>query len=446
MARQSNEGKVLNALFYGGLQRATVVLFGMATTMLLAHRAITPHQMGVWSLFLIIAAFVEIVRHGLVKNSVIKYLNTCLQAERGQVLSASLVLNVFITVAVAVVIMLLTPWLVVLLKAPELRVMLYWNNLALLALIPFSHFEWLMLSSLNLKHLFWAYVVRQSVTLLLPLCLMVLGEEVTLPALVIFYAAGIFSGAVAGWWFNPHAHTIHRTSRIWLSRLFHFGKYAFGTNLSSLVFRSTDSFFVSHLLSLTVVAQQSIALRIFNMVDIPSQLIGDILFPKSAHLTPDDRSHIKFYFEKSTGAVLAVVLPLSVIVFAGAELMITLLAGTEYVAAAPYLRWMMVSSIVYCFLKQYGSITVGIGKPRTNFFITTGMAALNIGLCFFMVPRFGLLGAAYAFLTTSIITFFFTQHQLYKQYNISIGNSFRYAVGFYPQMGRLVQQKLSWHA
>src|SRR4051812_22816017 len=88
--------------FYGGLQRATVVLFGMFTTMILAHKAISVAQMGIWSLFLIIAAFVEIMRHGLVKNSVIKYLNSSQESDKVKILSSSLVLNIFITVLIGI--------------------------------------------------------------------------------------------------------------------------------------------------------------------------------------------------------------------------------------------------------------------------------------------------------------------------------------------------------
>ena len=447
MSTPPHDHTVLKAVFYGGLQRATVIIFGMLTTMVLAHWAVTPHQMGIWSLYLIVAAFVEIVRHGLVKNSVIKYLNTSTAAERPFVLGASLVLNILITLAVAAVIFFCTPLLVRVLKAPELRPMLYWNNLALLSLIPFSHFEWLMLSQLNLKHLFWTYVVRQSVTLLLLLVPLVLGQQVSLNALVIYYAAGILSGALVAYFFYRHrsAH-LAVPPRAWLLRLFHFGKYAFGTNMSNLVMRSTDSFVVSNLLTTAIVAQQGIALRIFNMVDIPSQLIGDILFPKTAHLSAQDKGHVKFYFEKSSGAVLAVVLPLALVVFLLAEWTIWLLAGTQYLNAAPYLRCMMLASIVLCFLKQYGTITDAIGRPRTNFLVTTGMAVVNVGLCFFWVSRFGLIGAAYSFIITSLLAFAITQHLLWREFGVNVFNSLRYAAGFYPQMGKLVQQKLFSHA
>ena len=104
--------------FYGGLQRATVVIFGMLTTMILAHKAIEPAEMGVWSLFLVIAAFVEIMRHGLVKNSVIRFLNSSAAEDRTLILSSALILNVFVTLFIGVLLYAGAPFIVELTKAP----------------------------------------------------------------------------------------------------------------------------------------------------------------------------------------------------------------------------------------------------------------------------------------------------------------------------------------
>ena len=54
--------------------------------------------------------------------------------------------------------------------------------------------------------------------------------------------------------------------------------------LSTLVFRSADQMMLSPMMGTTVYnAFQNIALRFINLSDLPSQTLGDILFPKSAH-------------------------------------------------------------------------------------------------------------------------------------------------------------------
>jgi lipopolysaccharide exporter len=429
--------------FYGGLQRATVVLFGMLTTMLLAHKAISPSEMGVWSLFLIIAAFVEILRHGLIKNSVIKYLNASNTDEKIFVLSSGLVLNTFITILIGVLLFFSTSLIVNYTKAPALEGMIYWNSIALLALIPFSHFEWLMLAKVDFKGLFWTYVVRQTITLALLLALVVLNVDISLDHLVIFYALGILAGAFAGYWINrKQIHFRFSYSSSWIKRLWKFGQYSFGTGLSNLVFRSTDTFMVSNILASTaIVAQQGIALRVFNLADIPSQMIGDVLFPKSSGLSPENKERIKFYYEKSVGATLAVVLPAILFVILFPKLLIMVLAGPRYFGAIPYLRLLMLVSIFLCFLKQFGTIIDSTGRPRTNFTFTTGLAIVNLAICFFFIKHLGLVGAAYGLLTTHLLAFIVSQTLLYRLFRIRFINSFKYAFQFYPEIGKMIQLK-----
>lgn len=431
--------------FYGGLQRATVVVFGMLSTMVLAHKAIDPSDMGVWSLFLIIAAFVEIIRHGLVKNSVIKYLNSSEGEDKNLVLSSAFFLNIIITVLLAILLNVFAKPIVSYLKAPQLESMIYWYTLALISLIPFSQLEWIMLGRLQFKQLFWTYVVRQAVILFLQLGSVLIGIKVSLNMLVIFYATGIFLGALSGYFFIRSDLNLRMVfSTHWMKRLWNFGKYAFGTGVSNLVFRSTDSFMVSNILSSTViVAEQGIALRVFNLIDIPSQLIGDIIFPKSSGVDPNNKEKLKNYYEKSVGATLSIILPAILLVILFPKLPILFLAGSKYLDAVPYLRLLMIVSIFLAFLKQFGTIVDSTGQPRINFFITTGVAVLNLFSCFFFIKNFAFIGAAYGLIGTHVISFLITQRMLYKRYGIQFWNSFKYALSFYPEIGKLLYTKFA---
>ena len=263
--------------------------------------------------------------------------------------------------------------------------------------------------------------------------------------MVIFYDAGIFGGSFDGYIFNRTLVNFRFIiSGEWIKKLWKFGQYAFGTGLSNLIFRSTDTFMVSNILSNTsIVAQQGIALRVFNMADIPSQLIGDILFPKSAGLKPDDKERIKYFYEKSVGATLAIILPAVLFVIIFPQVLVLILAGPKYLGAVPYLRLLMLVSIFLCFLKQFGTIIDSTGNPRTNFIFTTCLAILNIGLCYFFIKRFGLVGAAYGLLCTHAIAFVVSQTILYRLYQVKFFNSFKYAFGFYPEIGKMLQKKIS---
>ena len=82
---------------YSGLQKASIPLFGLLSTMLLAHKILSKSDMGVWVLFLVVTSFAELFRSGIVRTSLIKYLNFSQPGDQRMVLSAAFFLNAAIT-------------------------------------------------------------------------------------------------------------------------------------------------------------------------------------------------------------------------------------------------------------------------------------------------------------------------------------------------------------
>ena len=72
---------------YNGLQKLSIPIFGVLSTMLLTKKAFPDvSDMCVWSLFLTVTSFVELFRQALVKTSLIKYLNHAKEEEQKYVL------------------------------------------------------------------------------------------------------------------------------------------------------------------------------------------------------------------------------------------------------------------------------------------------------------------------------------------------------------------------
>ena len=428
--------------FYSSLQKLSVLFFGIGSIMLLT-RWLDKHEMGIWSLFLAIAAFIEIIRHGLVKNAVIKYLNSSAEEDKKLIYASALVLNILITALTGIVLFLLMDTLVTLLKAGELKRILYIFSIGLLFLIPFSHFEWIQNSHGAFKGIFWAWFWRQLITLLLIVITQLFYNRITLELLAIYYCVGIFVGALISYRFvRKYLTGTFIVTRTWLLRLWHFGKYVFGSNFSATIFRLTDLFFVSHFLFPAVVALQSISARIVNLTDIPSQVIGDILFPKSAQSgTAGNSSRIKFLYEKSVGGVLAFVLPATLFIFIFPKFILLIIAGRQYTDAAPYLQLIILAGLFLPFLKQFGTIMDSTAKPKINFIVISIIALINVLLCYFLIRRYDLMGAGYALLLTHLTGFMITQNILNRYYQINFLNCFKYAVGFYPEMLDLFYQK-----
>lgn len=442
MSGQKKYNYWLNAGLYSGLQKLSVLLFGLISTIILT-RSLNTYQMGVWSLFLTIAGLVEVIRHGLIKNAIIKYLNSSQSGEHKSILSAALLLNIIITSTIVILLIFSAPILSSVLHAPDLNYIIYIFSAGFIAAIPFYHFEWVQNANSEFKGVFYAYLSRQLFTLLL-IGAFIPFDAIDLRSLAYFYCIAIVVGSAVSYNFARKYLTgkLHIT-RQWLSRLWHFGKYVFGTNISSAVFRSTDQFVVSHFLSPAIVALQGISLRVTNLVDIPSQVLGDILFPKSAQsVRQGNNQRIKFLYEKSVGAALAFVLPTTLFIFLFPNLILALIAGSRYAEAAPYLRLISIAGLFMPFLKQFGTIMDSTGKPKINFLIITLLAAVQLLNCYLLVQRQFLLGAGFALLAAHVIGFIITQSLLHKFYRINFMNCFKHAFDFYPEVFSLVNNRI----
>lgn len=429
---------------YNGLQRISIPLFGVLSTALLAHKALTKADMGVWVNFLAVTSFIELFRSGIVRTSLIKYINYSQFSERGKVMSAAFFLNVVVSIVAGMLLYFTAGPIQSFLRSPGLEFMLHFFIFTLFILIFFSHIEWLMYGHSMFRSLFITYVVRQGSTLLAILGYFLFMGKISLPILVMIYTGGVALGLITGFIMTRSLFQMKlRLEGSWVLRLWNFGKYVFGSNMGTLVFRNADQFLLSNITANPgIVASQNISVRIINIADIPSQVIADVLFPKSSN--PDmlqQPGRIKYFYEKAVGASLSVIIPFILFIILFPKFIILLLAGREYFDAIPYLRLISLAALFLAFLKQWGVIIDSTGRPYINFIVLMLMAGLEIFFCYFFIERFQLKGAAFALLSTHLMGFIITQLLLRRYFNINFMNCFKYAWNFYPEMFNLIAMK-----
>ena len=448
MAANAKYNSWVHAGFYSGLQKLSVPLSSIFITMILTKKVLTVEEVSVWGLLMTATAILELIRQGLVKTAMIKYINSCEVEDEKKVIAAGFYLNAIITAIAAVAMFAVTPWLARVFHAPAFENMLYILQIGLLINIPFSHFEWLMYGKQVFKGLYWTYLVRQGLTLLLVACMLFIPFDKPLYVLVGIYNIAMLAGAVMAHKFvRQYLHGAYTFSMDWLAKLFHFGKYVFASGISTLVFRNADQMLMPAILKTPIYnAFQGIALRVISLSDLPSQTLGDILFPKTAHSKNNSNpAVIKYYYEKTVGASLCLIIPLLLFVFIFPKLIIMVLANKDYYPAIPYMRLILITAVSLSFLKQFGVIMDSTGKQKHNLISITFLAVLQVVLCYVLISRYELMGAGYALLISHLAGFVVTQSMLYYYYKINFLNAFKYAVKFYPEFYHIISHKLPWN-
>ena len=109
----------------------------------------------------------------------------------------------------------------------------------------------------------------------------------------------------------------------WVKRLFDYGRYGMGTNLSSMIFQRTDVLLLGAFVPPFGLAVYNVAIRLISYIDFPLNSLGLALLPKlSAAHQGNNTEGVSRMYEKSVGWLLAITIPSTVFVFCGAKYII----------------------------------------------------------------------------------------------------------------------------
>jgi len=413
------------------MDRMAVVIFGFFGFLILV-RIFPKADFGVWALFLTVAAFIEVGRNGLIQNALIKFLASADKKDHPTIITASLVLNCVLTLISVALLFFLGGWLSDLWDAPIMKVLFYQYIFTTIALIPFSQFNFIQQANFDFKGIFIATSVRQGSFFFFILGAYLFNFNLDLTLLVQLQTFAAIAGSIAAFFFVRKYLSFSKIDWSWVSKLFHFGKFVFGTNLGSMLFKTMDSMMLGSMVAAASVASYNIAIRITNLVEVPTTSVAAAVFPQSAkRMATEGKGSLKYLYEKSVGLILALILPCLIFFMLFSEIVIVTLAGAQYLDAVPVLR----ITIFYClfipFARQFGTMMDSIGKPKLNFYMILATAGMTIIFNYIFIRQFGLIGAAYGSLLTYFIAFLINQVILYRELKVNALNAFSYTRKFY---------------
>jgi lipopolysaccharide exporter len=440
----------LTAMFYTMLQRVSLFVFGVTAYMILV-RGFSPETNGVWALYITLYSLFEAVKQGLIRNASIRFLSMAEYASKKEsVQSASLILNIGFSLLTILLIFSSGKFIAEWLHAPSLLPMLLISTLIILFLIPFNHCEILLQSKFRFDVLFTAAFIRQGFFFAGLIVLYFFYKNYfTLVNVLLMQVASLACAA---------AYIFRRTSAsivkkfnydaLLTKKLFHFGKYTFGTNLVAGLSRSFDHFITAGTLNTPLgkdyVAYYNTVARVNNMVDVPSLAAADVLYPKNveAHETAGIEK-VKYYFEQIIGTILAFIIPLSLFIFIFPKLIIYVIAGPQYYPAVVILQLTILFSMVRPLSYQFGSTLDAIGKPHINFWANALLMVTNLFLTYIFIKLFGGIGAAYATMIYYTLSFIVMLLILRKYVQIEPKNILNYALGRYKEFYDYIKMSFS---
>ena len=192
----------------------------------------------------------------------------------------------------------------------------------------------------------------------------------------------------------PIRHGVFR--RDWVPKLLDYGRYGLGTNLFSMLFQRVDMLLLGAFVPAAGVALYTVATRLNGYLDLPLNSLGQAFFPKIAAEKHREGGDLPALLEKSTGLLLALALPSMLGMVLLATPLVWLLAGKQYLAAAPLVQILALAAIVKPWGRMFGVTLDAIGAPQWNFRMMLASFFVTLALNALLIPRWGVYGAAAA--------------------------------------------------
>ena len=433
----------LTSGFYSLLNQVTMLFFNLGTVFIL-WRVLDKPTCSIWVIFLLITSFIEVGRTGLLQNGLMTYIGQTPQSEHAKINTASLFLSLVLSVLFSIFLLTSGAWIGHFFNQNPETIAQIASLLSIyagttLVLSGLYQFNFIQQANLDFKGLFWSSFIKNGLLFFYVLYLKLTSNAFNLNHLAICqWVAAIPATFVAYLFARKYFVLDKKIDWHWVKKLFHYGKYTFGTNMATMTYKNVDRLILSVFL-LDKVSTYDLAIKINTLTEVPTMTLAAILFPKSAQSSSETTNtegvnKAKYLYEKSVGVLLAILLPAVVFVLIFADLIIWVIGSEKYMESAPILRVTIFYGVFMAFAMQFGTILDSIGKPKLNFYITLLGAIVNLSFNFIFIKWLGLYGAAYGSLTAMTIMFFIMQIILNQLLGIKAWNTLTYMMSFYKEI------------
>jgi lipopolysaccharide exporter len=424
------------------LQRFSITLFGLVNFLILI-RHLTKPEVGIWAFFLVVTTLFETSKSNLLKNAHIKFVGSN-NEEKTTVASSSLLLNTAISALFILFLLFfsgrLSHWLG---AGLELEHMLKWFIPGMSFLVLFSHFEAISQSHLDFKAVFAGHFSRQIVFFTIILIQAIFRIPFSLVQVVIYQSISIAVGSIVLYIFSrKHLQYVFDPSIKWIKQLLSFGGYIFGIAITSNLFANLDQLMIGKFTSSigklsaneshSMVANYNAASRISTWVDVPSYSAAEILLPKVSQVDLNKGHHqVTYMYERMVAVLLCFSTPVALFIFFFPKLVISLIAGAQYVDASFILQMYMLSALVKPIQNQAANIFLYIGKARLCFFLNLLFLGINSALNYLCFKQFGPYGAAIGNVIGCVLGTIVWYSILQRSIDVKYSNIAKYVVETY---------------
>ena len=401
-------------------------------------RIIDKSSFGIWTLFIATTSLSDVIRSGLVQNTMIKFLSFDAKKDHPEIITASFLVNSTLSLIFILITASLAAWLSRLWHYPGLVPMFYLYSMVYFLQGILLQFQWLEQAFLSFVGVYLSSLIRQGGFFIYILVCFLFNINIPLINLIYIQIIMLLISTIVEYFFiRKNLAFSFKETGIWIKRLTNYGKFIFGTSIVSMLNYSVKQMMIGTILSPEMAGTFGVSQRIISLAEIPNSALSTILFPQSAkRFATEGKDAIAYLYEKSVGTIQALLFPSLIFLFLFPRFVVHFVAGGRFEDAVPIVQ----VTILFCLLdpigRMFGTIMDSIGKPNINFLLTCIFTTVCLTLNFIMIKKMGIMGSVYATIIADLSIYAVMLVILHKSLQINPLNCARYALRFYPEFVR----------
>jgi len=248
--------------------------------------------------------------------------------------------------------------------------------------------------------------------------------------------AGVVFGKAVSVTFSYVIHSYRpRFSLAAFGDLFHFSKWLLINNVISFLNNRSADFVIGKLAGAPALGLYSIAYEISNLPT--TELVAPInraAFPGYSRLA-NDLVKLRESFMGVIGMIAMMAMPAAAGIAMVADLLVPVMLGDKWLAVVPVIQVLAFYGAIMSLQSNIVYVYVAIGKPRLVTLIGGIQVVILLVSLFSLIPKYGVMGAAWAFLLTAIVLIPVNQWVVAAKLELSVR---AYLLGFWrPMMATL---------
>jgi O-antigen/teichoic acid export membrane protein len=338
---------------------------------------------GDWILYLNAVTFVEMIRIGISRTPMVRFLAGAKTSEESAtVIGSGWAISLMNTGIFAIIIFVLGYFFADGMDRYGFKLFFLWYPLLSIVILPFNN----SLSILQARRAFGSIILLRGLTMG-SFILFLVGNIFIwkLPVEYVVYAhmgsnlLGSLLGISVGW---SGIQYLMKYTKQTIKTLLNFGKFTLGTLLGSNLLKSSDTILLGMMMTSAEAAIYAIPLKLVEMLEIPLRSFVAVALPRMSKASREGNDQeVRNIFYRYSGVLSLLFIPLLIILFFAAEPLIYILGGKEYSSIDVPINVFRIFLIYGLFLvvDRFTGVTLdSINKPKSNLIKVIYMALANI--------------------------------------------------------------------